>query len=1633
MNENDGMTHDQLIALGAFHPVIGQWFLGRFAAPTEPQRQGWPHIAAREHTLIAAPTGSGKTLTAFLAAIDRLLKEAIRGELTDEIRVVYVSPLRALSNDMHRNLEVPLAEITALALAGYPNMLPIRAGLRTGDTPASKRASLLRKPPHILVTTPESLYLLLTSVKGRERLRNVETVIVDEIHALVRDKRGSHLALTLERLAALCPKPLQRIGLSATQRPIDQMAHFLIGASPGEGGAGHRPFGWSPWFVPHTLPPEQRECQPVSEHSLDAANADCAIIDVGHQRDLDLAIEVPASDLGAVCMHEQWAEINARLCELISSHRSTLIFVNTRRMAERVTHHLTQLLGEDAVSSHHGSLAADRRLDTEQRLKTGRLKAVVATASLELGLDIGYIDLVVQLGSPRSIATFLQRVGRSGHALGLVPKGRLFALTRDELIEAMALVRAIGAGRLDAIVIPVAPLDILAQQIVAEVACGEWSTDELFALFRRAWPYRNLLRRDFDRVVQFLSEGISGSGGRGRVYLHHDQVGRRVRARPAARIVATSNGGAIPEIASYRVVAEPEQTVVGTLDEDFASESQAGEIFLLGNTSWRILHVRGNDVTVADAKGAPPSIPFWRGEAPGRTYELSEEVSRLREELEEQLDDPARAEEWLIAESHVAPGAAHQAVEYVRAQKAAIGLVPTQRRIVFERFFDETGGMQMVIHAPFGSRINKAWGLAMRKRFCRSFDFELQATADDDGFVLSLGPQHSFPLESMFGMLTTRNVRPLLEQALLAVPTFQTRWRWNVMRALLVPRFKDGKKVPPALLRFRADDLLTAVFPKLTGCQENVTGDLELPDHPLALQSMHDSLQEAHDLDGLLRVLEQIELGKIELVARDTREPSPFCYELLNADPYAFLDGGEIAERRTRAVSTRRSLTVESVGDLGRLDPEAIARVIEEARPLVRTADELHDVLLSRIVLHAARADGKSSDWGTDPLQLPLTKGESVPADAHCETARSIVALLCMGEGAVSDSPPLRKGGLGGGFPNREAAEWNLLYTSLAADRRATTIRRPGRAPLWAAAERLPAVMAAFPEAQADPLLEVPEAVRRDWTPEEARVAMVRGLMEVCGPTTAEKVAAQLGIEPHQAEACLEALEGEGVVLRGRFTNPNSAPSEDEQGRDPKSNEESAKEGQETATHPGTHVRGSPGQIEWCHRRLLARIHRLTIEGLRKQIEPVTVDIFLRFLTRHHGLLAGSKRSGTSGLFETLSMLQGLDLPAVVWERDVVPARIEKYRPEWLDELCLTGEIGWGRLYPTKRVPDRSRPIASLTRVVPVGLFLRSDLEWLETSANETDIEMLSSPARQVHGLLEAHGAMFAADLLSATRMLPAQLNDVLGELVSQGLVTADGFAGLRALVAARSSNEESSRGRPRLVRRRAPLAGSGRWSLWRRTRAPHSSGNEDKETRRRGDDVAEQWAWQLLRRWGVVFRDLLEREPGAPKWFEVLQVLRRLEARGEIRGGRFISGVAGEQFALGDTVRLLRQLRDEGPKQELVVISAADPLNLVGILTSHERVTSNASNRIAFLDGVPIAALIAREVRYLVEPMDHLRDLLQDGRILVRHGRPAHDDESARANGEEHTPPNGKGAAEPKQRAQRSLFPHTIPRPIVR
>src|SRR5262245_29675691 len=1025
------------MSLHLFHPLIRQWFCGRFGQPTEPQLRGWPEIAAGKHTLTAAPNGSGKTLAAFLGCLDRLLRKWLEGKLPEGIEVVYVSPLKALSNDIQRNLETPLAEIAALAAEAGLGELPIRTAVRTGDTPAADRQAMLRNPPHVLVTTPESLYLLLTSGKSREKLRGVKTVIVDEIHALARDKRGSHLALTLERLNALCEHPPTRIGLSATQRPIEEIGTFLVGKSD------------SP-----------------------------SIINVGHARDLDLALEVPPTELAAVCTHDHWGEIYKQLTTLIQSHRSTLVFVNTRRMAERVAFRLTEQLGEEAVASHHGSLSRDIRLDAEQRLKAGKLKAIVATASLEMGIDIGYIDLVCQIGSPRAIATFLQRVGRSGHAVGALPKGRMFPLTRDELLECMALIRAVRRGVLDRIEIPEAPLDILAQQTVAAVAADEWDEEALFECFRRAHPFRNLKRESFDAIVKMLADGIK-PGNKAGAYLHRDQINRRLRARRGARLAAITSGGAIPETAQFRVVTEPEQTFVGTVDEDFAVESLAGDVFLLGNSSWMIRHVRGDQVTVVDAHGAPPTIPFWLGEAPGRTIELSDELSALRRELAEKVNEsvlegkvrkaecetrndeqwdrvyerrisssnaqsairnPQLAEPsaWLQSETHCCPFAADQALRYVAAQKAAVGRVPTGDEIVFERFFDESGGMQLVIHAPLGTRINKAWGLAMRKRFCRSFDFELQAAADDNGVLLSIGPQHSFPIDSLFGMLNSQNGRHLLEQAVLAAPMFGARWRWNATRALAVLRQNGGKRVPPFLQKFRSEDLLAAAFPETVGCLENHHGDVEIPNHPLVQHTMHDCLTEAMDVERWLGLLDKIKSGEVKLFPIETREPSPFSHQLLNAQPYAFLDDAPLEERRTRAVTTRRSLALEEVQDLSKLHPSAIAEVSEQAWPLVRDADGLHDALMSFVVL-----------------------------------------------------------------PEDEGQLWGEYFAQLGRAGRAAMVTLPDGARFWIAAERWPLVRAVYPGAAVRPSLELPATLEnQESSASDGRVEIVRGQIQFRGPQT---------------------------------------------------------------------------------------------------------------------------------------------------------------------------------------------------------------------------------------------------------------------------------------------------------------------------------------------------------------------------------------------------------------------------------------------------------------------------------------------------------------------------------------------------
>ncbi len=1419
-------TSTAMASFAAFHPIVREWFTTEVGEPTEAQLRGWESIAAGRHTLIAAPTGSGKTLAAFLTALNALLEENQKSRLPDEVRVLYVSPLKALSADIHKNLAEPRAAIQRLAEeAGLPAPR-ITAAVRTGDTTQAERAAMLRTPPHILVTTPESLYLLLTSDRSRHMLRTVRTVIVDEIHAVIGSRRGAHLALTLERLAAVAGHAPQRIGLSATQTPIEEVARFLT--------AG------------------------------DAAG--CTIVDVGHRRHLDLGVEMPRSPLEAVMSHEVWQEYYDRLTTLVRDHRTTLIFVNTRRMAERLARHLSERLGEEAVTAHHGSLSKEKRLDAEGRLKSGRLKALVATASLELGIDIGHVDLVCQIGSPHRIATLLQRVGRSGHTIAGTPKGRVFPVSRDDLVECAALLRAIRSGLLDAIVSHDAPLDVLAQQIVAESSCREYAEDDLFALVTRAWPYRSLERTTFDGVLRMTAEGFATRRGRRAALVHRDEVNATVRGRRGARLLAQTSGGAIPEIADYRVILDPDDAFIGTLNEDFAIESIAGDIFQLGNASWRILQVAGGDVRVADAKGSPPTIPFWLGEAPARSDELSRAVSELRADVDRRLDG-AGATKWVMAETGLEKGAAEDLVSYLAEGRRALGVIPTQDTLVLERFFDESGGMQLVLHAPFGSRINKAWGLALRKRFCRQFNFELQAAATEDALMLSLGPQHSFPLSDVFRYLHPDTTRDVLVQAFLDAPVFKTRWRWNTTVSLAVPRARGARKVAPQIQRMLADDLMAAVFPDAAACLENIPGDRQIPDHPLVAQTVRDCLEEAMDFDGLRTVLGRIHRGELRLVARDTPEPSLFAHEILNAKPYAFLDDAPLEERRSHAVQSRRPGDASSADGLGALDADAIRRVREEERPDPRDAAELHDALLTAGFLTAGELEGIAPQ-----LLADLTAARRA--------------------GAIR-------------VPGPVCADTGLAAPEVMADA------------IVFAVERLPELRAIRPDLVVPLSLRPPAArLAKCWTRSEAMVEILRGRVSLTGPITAGALAAPLGISATDAEAALLRLEADGVVLRGHFSP-----------RQPGASEAAPR--------------------EWCDRTLLARIHRYTLNRLRAEIEPVSPADFMRFLFRWQHVDPSSRLTGLEGLREAVAALDGYELAAGAWERAVLPARLDRYDPSMLDMICLSGEAGWARLSPAH--VDGS-PAPALTSATPIALFLREHAAAWRLLRTSDEDPPLDDAARTVLSVLRSRGASFFNDLISACALDADGLRQAIGALAACGLVTSDGFSGLRALVWA-------ARGRPAAHDRRSSFA--GRWTA--------VAASHDGLTR---EEAVERQAWALLRRYGVVFRRLLTRETNAATWRELARSYRRLEARGEIRGGRFVTGMSGEQFALPDAVARLREVRRIPADGTLIAISAADPLNLTGIVTAGERIRTAGRNRIVYRDGAPLAVREGTFVRELA-PID--------------------------------------------------------------
>lgn len=1463
------MIPDASASLSWAHPLVTEWFAQNLGIPTEPQEQGWPHIVAGEDTLISSPTGSGKTLAAFLACIDGLVRKSLAGTLESRTEVLYVSPLKALGNDIRKNLETPLAGIAALAASQGLQAPEIRTAVRTGDTSALERRSMLKTPPHILVTTPESLYILLTAEKSRAVLKDVKTVIVDEIHAAAGDKRGAHLALSLERLDALvttgCRRLPVRIGLSATQQPIELMAQFLGG----------------------TARPEPK------------------IVQIGHRRAMDLGVEIPSSELGPVATNEMWDEVYDRVAALARTHRSTLVFVNTRRLVERVSHHLAKRLGEEAVAAHHGSLSRKLRLAAEQKLKAGEAQVLVATASLELGIDIGAVDLVCQIESPRSITVAMQRIGRAGHWHGAIPKGRIFAVTRDDLAECAALVRAIRRGRLDAVRLPTAPLDVLAQQLVAMCACEEWQEDDLYQLVCRAQPYRALERAQFDELLEMLSEGIAPRRGRYGAYLYRDRVNRRVRGRRGSRLVAITSGGAIPDHALYSVIVMPEGTIVGTVDEDFAVESMRGDVMLLGNTSWRIRRVesaRGR-LLVEDAHGAAPNVPFWRGEAPARTAELSAEVSELREAIGEVLkngerdlrslargqgepgereaaraepgpslssveldrrpgNDAARAA-WLQQECALDPSGAGQLVEYIMAGSAILGAIPTQKTVIAERFFDEGGGMQLIIHAPFGGRINRAWGLALRKRFCRSFNFELQAAATDDGLNISLGEQHSFPLADVFRFLNSETVASILEQAVLASPIFETRWRWDANRALAVLRFRNGNKVPPYLQRMRAADLLAAVFPEAAACQENIVGDIHIPHHPLVSEVMKDALSEAMDIDGLKRVLTEIAAGTIECVAVDTPEPSLFSHEILNANPYAYLDDAPLEERRARAVEMRRALPEAALDSLGRLDPEAIRAVREAAWPDARDADELADVLTTFVALPESFLKQRS---GFDVWQAYMDSLRS---------GRRAARALC-----------------------REAAWWVL-------------------------AEKRGAFLAVFPDAQ---LQNDPAELGGDVpSREDAIIEIVRGWISHLGPVTVLELARILQLSRDEVDAALLRLEADGVVLRGRFRLTEST--------------------------------------EWCERRLLARIHRMTLGVLRAQIAPVTPSQFLQWLLEWQHVLPGTQAHGERGLLEVIGQLQGFEIPANAWEPHVLARRVVNYQPELLDRLCLAGRIGWGRMSPNPairlaeggdRAPKAGTRRLSPSSVAPITFFVRGEADWMTPRSKSTTraAERLSHAARAGYEFLAEHGASFFADIVRGTGALKSEVETGLWELVAAGLVTADGFDNLRALI---DPKRRAGKGRGRMARPRDSL---GRWALLH-------PGSVDDENRR-----LESICKLLLARYGVVFRELLARESFEVKWRDLLMTFRRLEDRGEVRGGRFVDGFLGEQFALPLAVESLRAARNARPSGSPVKLSASDPLNLIGIVLPGDRVPPLARTEIVWRNGTLAAMPVMSDSRRAQPPL---------------------------------------------------------------
>jgi ATP-dependent helicase Lhr and Lhr-like helicase len=1421
-------------AVSAFHPVVRAWFERRFGRPSAIQESGWPLIGGGHDVLLCAPTGSGKTLAAFLWSINQLVIEAGSGALPDEVSVLYVSPLKALANDIRLNLEEPLSGVRASAAEAGLGLAPIRAGLRTGDTPAGERSAMLRRPPHILVTTPESLFILLTSARFREKLRSVRWVIVDELHALAGNKRGAHLAITLERLERLvvaqsAARPA-RIGLSATLNPIEELGRFLTGAEvDADGNRCERP---------------------------------CWIVRAGDgPRQMDLQVLAPGPELGPLATHPHWDAVYDRIAELIGAHRTTLVFTLSRRWAERVALALQKRLGQDAVMAHHGSLARAERLLAEQRLKRGELRAIVATASLELGIDVGAVDLVCQIDSPKSISAAIQRIGRSGHALGQTPKGRIFAMTLDDLLECGAAVRAMRSGHLDQVEIPTGCLDVAAQQIVAIAADeGQIAEAELLRILRRAHNFSSLepaqLRALLEQMAAELPERIQGAYPK----IFYDRTGGWVRPRRGARIAAITSGGTIPEAGNYDVVIESQQRKIGDVEEDFAQESVRGDVFALGSMPWQIQRISRGRLMVEPAPGMQPSLPFWMAEAAGRTPAISREICDLRHEIARRLSDPEAAQRFLENECAMEPPAAAQAVDYVRRGLDALGAIPDERTIIAERFFDGLGGTQIVIHSPLGMRVNRGFGLALRKRLCQSFDFEIQASAIDDGVLLALNSRHSFPLEEVFTFLNSRTVRDLLVQALLAAPMFEVRLRHTATRALSIMRNSKGRKVPAWIQRLRAQDLTIALFPQQQACQDNRPPHVEIPDHFIIQEAIRECLEESTDIKRLCALLAGIEDGTVRTAAVDSIAPSVFAQRLLLAWDYSFLDDGERANRRSRSVMMNRGmaedvLRTEDLSEM--LAREALARVAAEAAGIApgrqaRDADELYELI---------RAHGGLS---ADEI------GERVAGDSA-----TLIGELAASRRVVQINPAHRQGSV------------------------------------WIAAEDAALFAAAYPEAIASGDAAIPAAGAIDG--DTAREEIVRRALRTSGPVEPPMLADRLGIQIAEVRRHLAALEAKGAVFRGRFTRADSE--------------------------------------SWCDRYNLERIHRLTLEKIRSEVEPCEDHEYAAFVLRWHHIGGSDAPSGVEGVAAVLDQLGGVALDTELWERAIIPARVPDYRPEHLDMLCLSGQVMWvARSRSAGEVPSR---IA----------FVPRDRPYLSRRRVETDAAQPEDPKElAVLKVLQAGGALYLDQVAIRAELSERDVLRALWSLAAGGWTTNDGFAPIRLMAGAPDVQQALQAPPDRKLSRydaglRARLKSSlgGRWVA--------IGGHERDGAPAGSQELEREFAMALLRRHGIVMREVLAAEEGA-SWSEMVFTLRRLEYSGTIRRGYFVRSLAGEQYALPEALELLRAIKTTGASPEpIAALSAVDPANPFGAAIPGCGIAREPGNVVVIAGGRVIMGLAGRDL----------------------------------------------------------------------